>query len=211
MNAGDLVPKNRTFDSVGKPLGNSRGGELCANGWNEIRMARADPDVGVGALVPATRMRDGNERELDPVLTLDGLRWFVSIDQLDCPIAEVAIGRKVLGWFMCHPFEVEIPKPAASSGKTLRITLYGTLRNLLGPHHSPDGELAACGPGNYSAHPEIDAAPHTITQLQRVKSSVLGVVLNNVDLAKHRYGYSDGYYYYYQRDQKRTGIFNRQK
>ena len=38
-----------------------------------------------------------------------------------------------------------------SGGRELSITLYGTLRNLLGPHHHVDGELPAVSPRSF--HP----------------------------------------------------------
>lgn len=63
-------------------------------------------------------------------------------ERLDAAVAEVAVDGQVVGHVWHEPFEIQLPP----GGGELTITLYGTLRNLLGPHHHPEGELPAVAP-----------------------------------------------------------------
>ena len=65
------------------------------------------------------------------------------LEELDAAVAKVSLGGQTVGYVYREPFELRLP--AGSEGE-LSITLYGTLRNLLGPHHHPEGELAAVAP-----------------------------------------------------------------
>lgn len=67
------------------------------------------------------------------------------IEKLDAAVAEVALDGQIVGHLVSEPFECELP----AGGGVLSLTLYGTLRNLLGPHHHPEGELAAVTPGHF--------------------------------------------------------------
>lgn len=83
-------------------------------------------------------------------------RWFVQAEKLDCPIAEVALDDQTIGYLMSHPLEVDMSKTALAEGQKLSITLYGTLRNLMGPHHHPEGESGVVGPNSFSAEAVLD-------------------------------------------------------
>lgn len=71
----------------------------------------------------------------------------LEIDKLDAAVAEVSIDGTHAGYFSNHPLQVKLPP-----GKQVSITLYGTLRNLLGPHHHVMGEMPSVGP--HSFHPK---------------------------------------------------------
>ncbi len=79
--------------------------------------------------------------------------WYLRIDNLDCPVAEVRVGGERVGCFSVEPLEVRIPGHVRKAGAKLEIIFYGTLRNLLGPHHHPDGELCQVGPAEFTAVP----------------------------------------------------------
>ena len=64
------------------------------------------------------------------------------VGKLDAAVAEVAVDGEAVGHLVSHPYDVVLPP----GGATLAITLYGTLRNLLGPHHHPEGELPVVSP-----------------------------------------------------------------
>jgi hypothetical protein len=64
------------------------------------------------------------------------------LECLDAAVAEVAIDGRTVGHILTHPLELSLP----ASGGELTLTLYGTLRNLLGPHHHPEGELPVVSP-----------------------------------------------------------------
>ncbi len=78
--------------------------------------------------------------------------WFLRASGLDCPVAEVRLDRRRLGRLALNPLEIALPADAAE-GSTLAVTFFGTMRNLLGPHHHPEGELCQVGPDEFSALP----------------------------------------------------------
>jgi hypothetical protein len=85
-----------------------------------------------------------------PSLERDGQVW-LQVDQLDAAVAEVSIDGSPIGHLLSHPLRVDLSDAIAKGGKELSITLYGTLRNLLGPHHHTMGEMPSVGP--HSFHP----------------------------------------------------------
>ncbi|MEN6641203.1 MAG: hypothetical protein ABFE08_02020 [Armatimonadia bacterium] len=72
----------------------------------------------------------------------------LQLGQLDCPIAEVSLDGVTAGHIYKQPLQLEL---SPGEARQIEITLYGTLRNLLGPHHHPHGELAAVGPPHFAA------------------------------------------------------------
>lgn len=87
-----------------------------------------------------------------PKLPASG-RWFLRLSALDCPVAEVRLDGETVGHFSLNPLEVELPAPRLRPGASLELILYGTMRNLLGPHHHPEGELCQVGPDEFTALP----------------------------------------------------------
>jgi hypothetical protein len=89
-------------------------------------------------------------KTLLPTLDINNdFRVFVRIDQLDGAVAEVLVDGKRIGCFVSHPLKVDITEALSAGGHELTIVVYGTLRNLLGPHHHIWGELASIGPGEF--------------------------------------------------------------
>jgi hypothetical protein len=82
-----------------------------------------------------------------PDLSTDCKYVYLNVDAFDGAVAEVAIDNRKLGFLVSHPFELDLKQ--AQRGQELTITLYGTLRNLLGPHHHLDGELPWVGPEHF--------------------------------------------------------------
>lgn len=78
-----------------------------------------------------------------------GARAIVEIDSLDCPVAEVVVNGRRAGILQSHPLRVDITDCMAGDITNIDIILYASLRNLLGPHHNKQGELAACGPTDF--------------------------------------------------------------
>lgn len=80
-------------------------------------------------------------------------RAVLCLSHLDAPVAQVEVDGRVVGHFATHPLEVELDE-AALRGRELSITLFGTLRNLLGPHHHLAGELPQVGPTHFAPTPD---------------------------------------------------------
>ncbi len=75
----------------------------------------------------------------------------LNLANLDAPVAEIAVDGRILGTVWAHPLQIEIDAEALQ-GAELQITLYSTLRNLLGPHHHSQGELVQVGPDSFWPH-----------------------------------------------------------
>jgi hypothetical protein len=88
----------------------------------------------------------------------------LEIEKLDAAVAEVSVDGKTAGYFASHPLQVKLPP-----GKQVSITLYGTLRNLLGPHHHVMGEMPSVGP--HSFHPKY---PENVKKAQFVEQWASG-------------------------------------
>ncbi len=80
----------------------------------------------------------------------------LKMEHLDGAVAQVGLNGEVIGTLWAHPLELALPA-SASEGDTLSITIFGTLRNLLGPHHHIAGELVQVGPHEFGPTPAPDA------------------------------------------------------
>jgi len=79
----------------------------------------------------------------------DNDRWLLAVDAHDAAVAEVTIDGEAVGHFVAHPYEVDVTEAMRGGARAAHVTLYGTLRNLLGPHHHVEGELPAVTPHNF--------------------------------------------------------------
>ena len=68
---------------------------------------------------------------------------------VDAAVVEAAVNGTSLGKRAWRPFDFPIPKSLIQGQNTIELTLTGTLRNLLGPHHHTDGELLSVSPGSF--------------------------------------------------------------
>ncbi len=88
------------------------------------------------------------------VLTTGGRLW-LAIERLDCPVASVAVAGEIVGHFAVAPFEVDLTEAVRRGGDAVTITLYGTLRNLMGAHHRANGEEPSEHPHTFEpSYPE---------------------------------------------------------
>lgn len=64
-------------------------------------------------------------------------------------VTEVRVNGKQAGVRGWRPYEFELKPYLRAGSNTITIRLYGSCRNLLGPHHHVDGELYAVGPDSF--------------------------------------------------------------
>ena len=95
-----------------------------------------------------------------PTIAKNAKRAVLRLEKLDAPVALVAVDGREIGAIWAHPLEIELDE-AALSGAELTVTLYGSLRNLLGPHHHIEGELVQVGPSHFSPHYATKAEPES--------------------------------------------------
>jgi len=78
-------------------------------------------------------------------------RYFLRLRQLDAAVASVTAGGIELGHIHSAPYQLDITRAVAEGRTQIELTLYGTLRNLLGPHHLPAGEPTWVSPAEFTA------------------------------------------------------------
>jgi hypothetical protein len=70
----------------------------------------------------------------------------LKIDKFDAAVAGAYINGKLAGYFFSEKSLIDITDLLNDDSKELKIVLYGTLRNLLGPHHHIEGEILQVSP-----------------------------------------------------------------
>ncbi|HBG77282.1 MAG TPA: hypothetical protein DDW84_00320 [Phycisphaerales bacterium] len=120
------------------------GESLCITDNFEIKYGNCGPQ---GMPFYAGRLKMSSKM---PQINLQADRAILELKNLDASAAQVEIDGKTVGHFVSRPFEIDITKEINQCGKVLAITLYGSLRNLLGPHHNIDGESPAVGPDSFT-------------------------------------------------------------
>ena len=76
-------------------------------------------------------------------------RFLLTAESHDGAVAEVSVDDHVLGYFAALPYEVDLTDVIRAGKRMVQVTLYGTLRNLLGPHHHAEGELPSVTPNSF--------------------------------------------------------------
>lgn len=78
-----------------------------------------------------------------------GKRYFLRFPKHEAIVLEAEINGNKSAPMVFHPYEIEVTSWIKTGKNQLRLTLTNSLRNLLGPHHNPDGEMVAVGPTNF--------------------------------------------------------------
>ncbi|GHU73577.1 hypothetical protein AGMMS49992_12620 [Clostridia bacterium] len=78
---------------------------------------------------------------------------FLELEGLNACVADVLVNGKPCGNLTWLPFRVPLRDALISGVNRIELTIYGTLRNMLGPWHRPVGEIGACW-GGY-AYPNL--------------------------------------------------------
>lgn len=87
-----------------------------------------------------------------PALTQSTGSVLLELEKLIAPIVEVIIDGETAGHLFAHPFQLDLTEQLNDcKPHSLRIIIYSTLRNLLGPHHHEHGELIEVGPGHFES------------------------------------------------------------
>jgi hypothetical protein len=83
-----------------------------------------------------------------------GERAFLELPTIDAAaLAHVDVNGERAGTIVWAPYEVEVTNWLCDGENEIAITLITTLRNLLGPHHRPEGEGDQCWTRDYILDP----------------------------------------------------------
>ncbi|OGD23084.1 MAG: hypothetical protein A2W03_00690 [Candidatus Aminicenantes bacterium RBG_16_63_16] len=75
-------------------------------------------------------------------------RYLVKLDNWLGSVAEVRVGEKPARFLAFPPFEADITDLLSAGKNTVAVTILGTLKNMLGPHHN-NPSLGAAWPGMF--------------------------------------------------------------
>lgn len=78
-----------------------------------------------------------------------GKRYFIRFPKHEAIVLEAQVNGRKSAPMVFHPFEIEITSWIKTGENSLSLTLTNSLRNLLGPHHNPDGEMIYVGPTSF--------------------------------------------------------------
>jgi hypothetical protein len=80
-------------------------------------------------------------------------RVIVRLGEWRGSVAEVKVGGKSAGFIFAPPFELDVTAFVTAGENTVTVTVLGTLKNTLGPHHN-NPPLGTAWPGMFQKGPE---------------------------------------------------------
>jgi hypothetical protein len=85
-------------------------------------------------------------------------RYRVSLPKWYGSTAKVVVNGKTAGWIAHAPWECDVTDLIKAGSNTVEVTVIGTLKNTLGPHHGNPG-LGSAWPGMFHKGPEPGPPP----------------------------------------------------
>lgn len=110
---------------------------------------RPEDAVRSGYPFYAGEFRFSTEFDFNPE---NGRRYFISFDGLCATAAEVALNGVLAGAVTCAPYMSDVSGLLKPGGNRIEVTITGSLRNLLGPHHWTEIQPLWTGPGSFRKH-----------------------------------------------------------
>lgn len=80
----------------------------------------------------------------------EGVRYRLKLRALHAACAVLSVNGVRVGSFVFSPFELDVTQYLHDGENELSLCLYSGNRNLLGPHHRPQGELYSVGPSTFT-------------------------------------------------------------
>lgn len=80
----------------------------------------------------------------------ENTKYVLSLKKLNAPAARLEVNGKKAAILMFAPFNADITEYLKNGENEVKITLFSGNRNLLGPHHKPQGEIYSVGPSTFT-------------------------------------------------------------
>ena len=80
----------------------------------------------------------------------ENTRYRLVLNRLNAPAARLEINGKKAGILMFAPYSADITEYIKNGENEIKIVLLSGNRNLLGPHHKPQGEIYSVGPTTFT-------------------------------------------------------------
>lgn len=86
--------------------------------------------------------------------------WVLELTDCAAIVVRIEINGQFAGHVYAEPYQLPIGAYLHAGENFIELTVYSSLRNLLGPHHHPEGELAWVSPRQFASRDlETDANP----------------------------------------------------
>jgi len=76
-------------------------------------------------------------------------RIVLSLEGVAASVASVSVNEHHVRDLLWPPYDVDLTRFIEPGANTIQVTLFNTLRNLLGPHHQRGGDACSVGPGDF--------------------------------------------------------------
>ncbi len=80
----------------------------------------------------------------------DGIQYNVTLSSLNAPAAELYVNGQKAGLFGFSPYTLDVTDLVKDGENEFVFKLYSGNRNMLGPHHRPQGEVYDVGPDTFT-------------------------------------------------------------
>jgi hypothetical protein len=74
---------------------------------------------------------------------------WLELERLSVPVVEVRVNGASAGHLAWRPYRIALEQYVHEGENAIELVFYHSLRNLLGPHHDPDGESYDVGPQSF--------------------------------------------------------------
>lgn len=79
-----------------------------------------------------------------------GNKIMLDFGRVRTPLFKLYVNNKLVSKFMWEPFQADITSYVQEGANEIRVEMYSSNRNLLGPHHHIDGEVYNVGPASFA-------------------------------------------------------------
>lgn len=94
--------------------------------------------------------------ELPSLRGIGATKVLFELDKLNAIVADVSVNGRSCGALIWRSLQLDITRAVKRGENEIAITLINSLRNLLGPHHHPAGELFAVSPWSFGDGEFVD-------------------------------------------------------
>ena len=120
---------------------------------NNFVLTKMPETVDISKITESGFLFFSGNMELKQNITIDkkeDTRYIFEVDKINSPAAEIKINGKSSGILAFAPFVLDVTDFLKSGRNSLTVTLFSGNRNLLGPHHKPQGEVYSVGPSTFT-------------------------------------------------------------
>ncbi len=129
------------------------GERRCIHGGQKFSLVAPAATVDITDLTPQGFWFFSGRIKLSQKLIIakePGKWYLISLEHLNAPAAQVYVNGNLAGKLLFAPFQVDITDHIVDGENEITIELLSGNRNLLGPHHKPQGESYSVGPDSFS-------------------------------------------------------------